>query len=1575
MSVDVQLARSYRHPVLEGRTVVRLVPETLSAAEDLSMEFLGFGAAERSVEVGTVARQALGFPAWALVNDPANGHHALALVKEIERFARVAKSRVGPAKEGFDELGRRLAAAVPHFLPTYYEEAGRAFLGAESPSYAAMMFGKAREAEQSYALAVDEEREHAVFLEFALAGALTVKALTAHARVLASRSAPSEAYARFRRLCVERTLGGLAPYAAMVTDLRRLAKAAGLDQADADDEVLRELIAAPTLPKAPEGFWTAYRPALIRLAAADPAIRGRLLTFFPEHLSTSAWIELLDATGASEALVRPVDPAAEPSDGVAGWFSRFALLRDSHYWRATRRSDALYSLLERAADRIRAEGVPLRLELTWQSDLDLYDTALAIGLPVADPSDEFQVNVDQWLSDDAPGRRDLAAFAADPRFLPALVTAAESGLPRRPSPSVVEVVLASPGLCVALTHFLDDVADQIVRQGLPTLEVQLQRLDKVVDARLLALNPAAAGRIRAHDLAPVLGRTLRSGVIDEYGWPALEEYVASSIPTPRSDDEDDRVNQSVQWPHLVVRNGLEVAVIGSEGVALRHHLRIPADQRSYLWLTSLRYVDGQLLVAWDTGPTRSAYWSGTPDDVLTGLPLESWNPLDGSLPLPGGGRTGGGRPVQVGDRSQGLSGTVFTDGVSYWVTDENDTLVEYDPATGERGRASVPAFFEAGAVDGEKLDPSWSVLRPAPSGGEGPLGQAGGLVGWRLRAAADNVSVGTGIDGRTIRVRLGDEDGNLSAAIRFPGSDAVFGVVDRRQWQEHSLTVVSADGFAVSRVGVGERRGTFAAGTALMPRLVGWYHLRPRDLAGSAALRALTDAQAAELLAAGAADRAAEAADDSAVRAAVASLLPGVTHPELISGLVGVVAQAAERAALLAELSAGLSVRAADDPAGAAEVSGPADGPLMDSLVQLIPRCYDHGHAASRLLTVTGRALVDGVAPREGDLEGDHDWFQVLQVFPAALYRAVSPLYRSLDLSVVRAERDALLELAELIADLGLLAPGSRLRRIDGSTESAPSAERLVANGRGGRILRLSDSERSTDGRPYWNVVLLEFQPDGEFGPLPGVSIGQDVPLLAGFDEDVVRAYVALARERGPVEWRPERVGELSRAAGIGAAEALLLLYGLVKPGAPVRDAATEAGVTVAALDIVDDAWEYGSQGKRAALVGSLLPADPRRIFDDGPAFDRVAESYHAEGRRVPVADEVLVRVSQARLSWRPRALDLLNALRSPEECRWLSPLPRTPSGEIDLQRLDIRDPEADDVATAVARTLPFLAYHLPLGDDFRPALPAALRQYRAAMAEPDYEIPLEYFDEDEWAALADGLGARPVDRSTPGHDRVELGPFATPDLADGRRVRVRPALLSGPDDPALRAFEAVGEDPDSVDAIRVLLSDWLPRLLDAAAAADPAAGAPQDPSRSVPSLVAEVASTLGLGADAATLYLQLLALPDPTDKNVARWTGWRAPRLKKARAELSATPLVTEAKRARAGRALFLPGGWLAFKSPRPPIEAWKGPFYGLRDGGDERQPVVPLEPVPALFVRAWERVRGGDAPRFDELQTGRRR
>ncbi|MEZ0088931.1 hypothetical protein [Streptacidiphilus sp. EB129] len=211
------------------------------------------------VEVGQVRQEALGFPAWALVHDPANGHHALAVVTEIERLTRLSTSKPGSAREGFDELATRLGGTVPHFLPTYCEQVGRIFLEQGNRTHAASYFGKARDAERTFGLEIDEERLRAVFLEFALGGALTVKALRQYVRGLGTRLDPLTAWQQFRRLCAERSAAGMAPYAECAGDARALIRAAGLDQREQTRVLLGELLFSPAIGRAPATVWTSWR--------------------------------------------------------------------------------------------------------------------------------------------------------------------------------------------------------------------------------------------------------------------------------------------------------------------------------------------------------------------------------------------------------------------------------------------------------------------------------------------------------------------------------------------------------------------------------------------------------------------------------------------------------------------------------------------------------------------------------------------------------------------------------------------------------------------------------------------------------------------------------------------------------------------------------------------------------------------------------------------------------------------------------------------------------------------------------------------------------------------------------------------------------------------------------------------------------------------------------------------------------------------------------------------------------------------------------------------------------------------
>ncbi|WP_221326887.1 hypothetical protein [Actinoplanes sp. L3-i22] len=186
------------------------------------------------------------------------------------------------------------------------------------------------------------------------------------------------------------------------------------------------------------------------------------------------------------------------------------------------------------------------------------------------------------------------------------------------------------------------------------------------------------------------------------------------------------------------------------------------------------------------------------------------------------------------------------------------------------------------------------------------------------------------------------------------------------------------------------------------------------------------------------------------------------------------------------------------------------------------------------------------------------------------------------------------------------------------------------------------------------------------------------------------------------------------------------------------------------------------------------------------------------------------------------------------------------------------------------------------------------------------------------------------------------------------------PAHLSGADDPALGLV-----DTESATALRIVLAGWLDEVV---ATPDGASGDPHDPRVSVPDLVEEVRQRHGLGPLAAAYYLQVLALPDPGDKNVREWLDLDLPGLRAAQRTLTGAGLVVSAKRERAGRAVFLPGGWRAARAPHLPVETWKLPMYA--EAG--KTLLVPL-PVPGLFRAAWARAEAGDRPRYLDAEGPR--
>ncbi|MFJ9455726.1 hypothetical protein ACIRST_11670 [Kitasatospora sp. NPDC101447] len=1656
-AADVLTARSYTHPALDGRRIVRLVPGALGGAEDLALDFLGLAPDAEPAEVGQVRQEALGFPAWALVHDPANGHHALALVKEVERLARQAASKPGAAKDGFDALATRLGRAVPHFLPTFCEEVGRIFLDHGNQTYAAAWFGKAREAERTHGLTVDEERLRAVFLEFALAGALTVKSLRQYVKELAQRLDPATAWQRFRQLCTERSAAGMAPYAGVAEDARALVRAAGLDRVEHEQALLAELLDSPAVNRAPAAFWKSWHGALVELGTRDAEVRTRLLELLPDPAASgsdpaphdTAWLAVLAETGAENLLTGPRAEGAEPA---AAWLRRWC----DHLgrgWRSRPSCPATLALAGRMVERLRADAVPVDLFTGIRAShtrLDLLELLLAEGIPVADPPAGLGFDLRDWVGQCGPDSAGLDAVAADARFRPLL---------RRATPPAWETaverqVSVRPLLDELFAEWAEARAEEVAAaRGLAGAADLVRSLSQHRTA-IRTVAPAVAEKIAALDVSGLLARALGAGILDELGWPALEDALAKLADPPAADAPPTTAPGlrtkgltglivEDAWPYLILARLDRAVVVGPEGILLDHTLRLPKLTENWN-RPRLRLVDGELLVAWYQDGKQTAYWSGRPDHTfeLEGRTIAGYHygerfPEEPSLPLPGGGRTTGERPLHPGDTRMPNEHPVLGDGTGYWTLrhgTDGPVLRELDPVTGTLGRAAEPPVIAATAAAGRLVEGRTRLLPLRPGLERTPLGTDGTVLGSWVRAEPGRAVTTFTADGQRIVLPLEGRhqpDTVPVGRLALPGEGRP--VVSRPGGEHLSLNLpdLADRGDRTADLRPCRSGELSAAGTALVPPYDHWHALRPRDEAGSRALRGVTTEQAARLI-----DLAwpvdAEPVPEDEQRwltvqgvrrplaqrgearnslpvEAVGATLPGIADPLLRAGVAGFARAAAD---LLDRIARFLPQPEAERPSKAEAAQWRPehgrDDELRDAVRNVLPEIGGFGNSwgtsdrcwvLNNLRTVSAVLAAPPAATGEGwsspasvALHGgdaNHGWLHLLGRVDVLAHAVAAPLTQ-------QAHRSTLVLLLGELTKGPLADRGTTLREIVlGEPADSAAADRPVTH-RQGEVLRhgertvviLGHRRQFNDGTVHW--LAVDHDPSGEFGPVAHFTTVEE----RGTEERVTAAWIAtfwrVAALHGSVPWDAARAAAFSELTGIGTTRATLLLSpppGLLHWGN--AELPEEYGAKPAAVRAAQR-WLRGHDHAGVADVWSaLLPDDPKTLWTDGPDLAAGAEAWIRRfGRLVTLPEEAHATVQGV-------SIDTVEAVLNPSHTPWLT---RTTAFRIHKDAQGTPRLVADDVTAlpdsgALDQTIDairWLAYHLPADSPLRALLPRAATALRERLADPELLLDFDLLGTTKNTPLAPVLRTHfglPAEGGADPDGVVRCGPALvfTPNHEAYERVWLRPAALTGPDDPLLDLLDGLAVSywfSSERAAISSVLRGEPERLAASAAATadgDSSGGAGggdgpawlQDPQLSAPELVTEVSRTHGLGEDAAALYLQLLALPDPTDRNVARWTGWKPARLKRARAELAATALVLEAKRSRAGRSLFLPGGWQEAKSPALPAETWKAALYGLPT---HRPVLVPL-PVPELFARAWQRTLDGDAPGYEELQTSKRR
>jgi hypothetical protein len=711
--------------------------------------------------------------------------------------------------------------------------------------------------------------------------------------------------------------------------------------------------------------------------------------------------------------------------------------------------------------------------------------------------------------------------------------------------------------------------------------------------------------------------------------------------------------------------------------------------------------------------------------------------------------------------------------------------------------------------------------------------------------------------------------------------------------------------------------------------------------------------------------------------------LPEVTHPKLRRGIAGIAAVAAEQRGRHAELVA----ERAPGTARASVTAGPDDGALYQAIGNWIDRTWSPSGSGWAQIERTARFFAaddraDRVVVDEQD--ADLSWFE-LALDPAAL------AFIALAIGTPADKRGLAVD---LVRQLAKLPDPTQLRSYTFRRDETPASfPRFILRWQSGNAY----AHRRLGYAGDWTRVL-EYAPGGTFR-LPGEGVLSDeLRGVASFDPAEIEPLAA-AVAAGKTSWSPEAAARLATLTGLTPSEASFLWAGC--PGASThaanflpKELRETLGLKVAQAVIARDGLHAIPLRKKRPAIAEAARAGVAALLD-GSAVDRLADGWQRfVGKRIAVPEEVVEAASDLQTPIEASAgLAMIAGGKDSAELVTDGIWALDPMGEV----IRASKPEPFVGQTALpdlapvfgsrelATTLvliPFLYAELPVGHPLRAAAAVAYDLVLDRLRNPALWLAsgsgyLEGAPATAFDRSLEGLGGTQV--AAPENLRVLRFPgLAVVRFAQYAKLQVHPASL----DKKARGL---------VDKIAAPLAPWgqyALSLLDYAHSDDllaivariaktpvPEGGWEQNPLASAPKLVDKVAKHAKLSRDAAALYLQYLVLLWPTPRAIQAWNGWSAKQFGAANGELLDAELVIEAKRERAQRSVFLPGGWEAFKSPHAPMESWKFSLYGTRTPSGEPRPrfhttYQAVAPFHQLFERAWQRVEGGDPPRYEEVK-----
>jgi hypothetical protein len=1176
-------------------------------------------------------------------------------------------------------------------------------------------------------------------------------------------------------------------------------------------------------------------------------------------------------------------------------------------------------------------------------------------------------------------------------------------------------------------EFIENQLTSLETGGLADFEIAQENLDGSCRLKTAEQFPELVERLKQIDFGACLQRTLVAGVMDEYGWDELDRTAESSR-IPRTIRYRDA---KVYWayPFVCWLDNHTVHCV-SPTTSTKCEILLKRDQNL---LFAVPVGSQFAFVYYDSGAGWKTYlrWSSAPNQnhEQAGGYYHFRAGLESIVQVGVDGIFSGERVFREGDTivPQAMANW-YHDGQRYWRVagegrtnhidlDGANTVSEIDPLTGKVIRESIPPFFEEALPPGALILWPLSHFMPKPSqSGISPLGEKDGLLGVRCVRRRDGAMESTGIDGRSWIFSQAEQpsQGFLAALaiLNKPASDAYW--------------IVANDGRLIdseTRKGFGfyQQKEKYFAGTPSELPLRFMHSLRVRCEKSSKALRSMIRSDADELLAAGEVEREARrnkedpssSPPEPGEATRIASKLFPAAPARLIKGIARIARVAADEKAAVQSLLKRLEPQqegAATSPSFNTEIAGQGFKEFVLDQPSNLAIYYSSesslgDHIASLTQYLSGQEIES--------LPKTHQfWFSLIEDLPSVVWRTFwkrairedgpSDLKQRLDGPWIHSLR--------LLAQSGLFdLPGSfSLFRCNYDEQAAKLSNEIREKFELDHDVLLSAGTSRYIAYRFRDylvnyIYVLGYNSKGECKAPKQFTIDSAQKIEIKWKRKQIEGFInALAKLESLPLPSIEKLNAASVRLGLHPIGVALLWMGNLRTIRYGQEKLTKE---------LREFYGWKVKDIQVALVDLQSVTIPDTLFSDclkepgylltkaGHNFDSMIDSL-AETRRAlaPFPAEISNELDRAFPRYYSLPLKEFNELMmAPQEAEFLKLRKlefKLPTRQRSYNHLEVEMTPAPtfDVATAYSKLvkgISIINYRLPVGHAVRRQIPQVIESIRAFLDHPDNLLPVGpctiSFDaqktdiETVIGKLAATMGKFKKDPSSIYHCETELFVLAT--LPPQVHCYFRTSKLKSVQD--LQALEGILHPilQSYSNADNLLNPNFALRMRSASMTdlmecnRDPRIEEglwEQYPLNSVPAMVSECSQQLKVDEMAAALYLQILALPDPTSANIKLWNGWSAKQIKSSNAALLEKELVVEAKRARAGRELFLPGGWEPLKSPNLPIETWKLPMFGYENPdrlrGGMAEFIVFEGPITSLFEMAWNRWKAGDVPAYAE-------